>query len=242
MTLERIGPEAIALTASLSDEVDALAFGPPVEVVYNPLVHARRAVTAYLERFCRSGVDALLVGMNPGPWGMIQTGVPFGEVAAVRDWLGIETEVDRPAVEHPKRPVTGFSTERSEVSGRRLWGWAADRFESADDFFDHYFIWNWCPLSFMEESGRNRTPDKLASKERDRLEAICDRSLGAMIDLVDPGMVCGIGAFATKRCRAIVRSDRPIGTILHPSPASPIANRGWQPQAEAQLRELGLPT
>jgi len=237
-----VGAEAIELCTALGAEVSEIEFGEPVTHTYNPLDHARAAVELYMDRFCRSGVDAMLIGMNPGPWGMVQTGVPFGEVETVRDWMGIETSIERPAVEHPKRPVLGFATERSEVSGRRLWGWAADRFDDADDFFDHYFVWNWCPLAFMEESGRNRTPDKLAAHERQPLEAACDAGLQAMVELVTPGMVCGVGAFATKRCSKALGDALPIGTILHPSPASPIANRGWQPQAEAQLEALGLPT
>ena len=32
----------------------------------------------------------VFLGMNPGPFGMAQVGVPFGEVAAVRDWLRID--------------------------------------------------------------------------------------------------------------------------------------------------------
>ncbi len=39
------------------------------------------------------------------------------------------------AHQHPKRPIEGFDCARSEVSGRRLWGWAALRFGSAETFF-----------------------------------------------------------------------------------------------------------
>jgi len=230
------------LVSELRSSVDRLSFAEPVTHVYNPLDHAAAAVEQYLQRFCRSGVDAVLVGMNPGPWGMVQTGVPFGEVSLVRDWMGIEAEIEVPENEHPKRPVKGFASERSEVSGRRLWGWASERFANPDEFFDHYFVWNWCPLSFMESGGRNRTPDKLPAAERAPLEALCDEALAAMIELVDPRMVCGVGAFATSRSKKVLGDARPVGTVLHPSPASPIANRGWQPQAEAQLSALGLPT
>ena len=34
--------------------------------------------------------------------------------------------------------------------------------------------------------------------------------------------------------------DVEVGRILHPSPASPAANRGWAAQATHQLRELGI--
>src|SRR5690606_1352475 len=105
-----------------------LRFRDPVEYVYNPLEYARRPHEAYLKRYGTGPKEVLLLGMNPGPFGMAQTGVPFGEVAHVREWLGIEDGVDRPAVEHPKRPVLGFDCKRAEVSGARLWGWARDRF------------------------------------------------------------------------------------------------------------------
>ena len=45
----------------------------------------------------------IFVGMNPGPFGMVQCGVPFGEIAAVRDWMGHRGgQVDKPARENPQ--------------------------------------------------------------------------------------------------------------------------------------------
>ena len=166
----------IKISRWLSKEVDALSFAPPTACTYNPLVHARRPHEAYLERYARQGVDALFLGMNPGPWGMAQTGVPFGEVNLVRDFLGIEEPVDQPEVLHPKRPIEGFACTRSEVSGRRLWGWAQDRYKTAARFSDHFLLSNYCPLVFMEDSGRNRTPDKLPASEREPLFEACDEA------------------------------------------------------------------
>ena len=231
----------VRIARTLAGAVDALDFAEPVTHVYDPLVYARRPHEAYLRRYGRPGIQALLLGMNPGPFGMAQTGVPFGEVAIARDWLGLEAPVDKPPVEHPKRPITGFACTRSEVSGRRLWGWAAERWPSADAFFDDVFVWNFCPLVFLEESGRNRTPDKLPAAERETLYAPCRKALEAVVDLLGPELVIGVGAFAEQRAReALVDRELRFGRVLHPSPASPIANRGWAPQAESQLRELGL--
>lgn len=224
----------------LSRAVSPLRFADPVTHVYNPLDYAGPAVLAYLDAYCRPGVDALLLGMNPGPWGMAQTGVPFGEVALVRDWLRIDAPIGKPKAEHPKRPVEGLACPRSEVSGRRLWGWAKDRFGEPDRFFARFFVWNYCPLAFMETSGRNRTPDKLPAAERDPLFAACDDALARMVAHVSPGMVLGVGKFAEKRAAAVLGDDCPVATILHPSPASPIANRGWAEQAEKQLEALGI--
>ncbi|MDP6479222.1 MAG: single-stranded DNA-binding protein [Phycisphaerales bacterium] len=231
--------EIVEVSARLSEDLSGLVFHPPVTHVYDPTKYARRSHVAYLE-FARRGVDALLLGMNPGPWGMAQTGVPFGEVAHVREFLGISEPVDRPDPEHPKRPVLGFECPRSEVSGRRLWSWVEDQFGAADHFFERFFVWNWCPLAFLEESGRNHTPDKLPVGERSRLERICDAALVEVVACMQPRMVIGVGAFARKRAERALGSDMQVEQILHPSPASPAANRGWAPQVEHQLESIGL--
>ena len=233
--------DPIGITRALTRSVNGLRFDPPVTHVYNPLAYARRPQEAYLCRFARPGVEALFLGMNPGPFGMAQTGVPFGEVTLVRDWIGIEEKVGRPPDEHPKRPIDGFDCTRSEVSGRRLWSWARERFGTADAFFERFFVWNYCPLVFLEETGRNRTPDKLPAVEREPLFAACDRALVRMVEHVAPKRVIGVGRFAEKRAReALSGLDCEFGTILHPSPASPIANRGWAPQVERQLEAMGI--
>ena len=113
------------------------------------------------------------MGMNPGPWGMAQTGVPFGEINFVRDWIGINESVARPEHEHPKRKIEGFACQRSEVSGRRFWGLFQEKFEKCDLFFEDHFVANFCPLVFMEETGRNRTPDKLPKVEKEALDQFC---------------------------------------------------------------------
>ena len=229
------------ITDGLVADLAGLSFGPPVAHVYNPLVYARTAWDAYCEKYGQGRREVVLLGMNPGPWGMAQTGVPFGEVAAVRDWLEIEAPVSRPANEHPKRPIEGFACTRSEVSGRRLWGWARERFGTPERFFARFFVLNYCPLIFLEDSGRNRTPDKLPIAEQRALEAACDRALVTVLHALEPQLVLGIGAFAEKRLRAAgVAEFARVGKILHPSPASPAANRGWAPQAEAQLAALGV--
>lgn len=232
--------QPVSIVRRLTRNVESLSFAPPVTHVYNPLDYAFEAHKSYLQRYCRTGVRALLLGMNPGPWGMVQTGVPFGEVELVRDWLGIDTGVKKPKIEHPKRQIDGFDCRRSEVSGRRLWGWAKERFGSPDAFFDTFFVWNYCPLAFMEESGRNRTPDKLPADERDALYAPCNEALEQIVKHVKPKMLLGVGKFAEKRAKDVLGDTVEIGTVLHPSPASPIANRGWAEQAEKQLAALGL--
>lgn len=231
----------VAISRSLSEQVDQLEFGPPVHTVYNPLRYARAPHEAYLKRYGKAPKEVVLVGMNPGPFGMAQTGVPFGDVAMVRNWMGIEGKVGKPEAEHPKRPVLGFACTRSEVSGSRLWGWAQQRFGTAEHFFARFFVVNYCPLCFMDEGGRNLTPDKLPVSEQRALLAACDEALRNVIRLLRPGLAVGVGAFAQRRLQsALEGSPIRVGCILHPSPASPKANRGWAGYAEAELRALGV--
>ncbi len=231
----------VKIAEKLAHEVEALSFAEPVTHVYNPLGYAWEPHRRYLARYGDGPKEAVFLGMNPGPWGMAQTGVPFGEISLVRDWLGIDGAVGKPAVEHPKRPVEGFACSRSEVSGRRLWGWARERFGTPEAFFECFFIANYCPLAFLEASGRNRTPDRLPKAEREPLLAVCDRALRATVEALEPGLVIGIGKWSEDNARrALAGLDVGIGRILHPSPASPAANRGWAERAEAELAALGL--
>lgn len=227
---------------SLSEAVGAMSFADPVTHVYNPLDYAWTAHSKYLG-FVKNKVRTLMLGMNPGPWGMAQTGVPFGEIAAARDWMGINVPVDRPEDEHPKRPIEGFECGRSEVSGRRLWGLFSKRYPDKNDFFAEHFIANYCPLVFMEESARNRTPDKLAATERNALHAACDRHLCEVIEILQPEHLVGVGAYAEaclKRVKESIDSAAKLSRILHPSPASPAANKDWAGTAEKQLIAAGV--
>jgi single-strand selective monofunctional uracil DNA glycosylase len=232
----------VEIAKRLRDDVGQLDLvGGAVSHVYNPLDYAWEPHRCYLERYGGGRPEVLLLGMNPGPWGMAQTGVPFGDVPLVRDWLGIEAPVGRPTREHPKRPIEGFDCHRREVSGQRLWGWARERCGTPARFFARFFVHNYCPLCFMESSGRNRTPDRLPAADRKKLFAACDRALADAVRSLAPRYVLGVGGFAADRAAAVL-GDAPVqvGQILHPSPASPRANRDWAGEVEAALRDMGI--
>lgn len=231
----------VRASQKLRDRVATLQFGAPVSHVYNPLAYAWQPHEAYLRKYGVRTGRILLLGMNPGPFGMAQTGVPFGEVSLVRDWLKVGGVVERPLLEHPARPVLGFACTRSEVSGARLWGWAKARYATPAKFFDEFFVVNYCPLVFMDQSGKNRTPDKLPVHERQSLFNACDEALAEVVESLRPRAVVGIGAFAKGRATvALADSGVQVAQILHPSPANPRANAGWAMIVESQLAELGL--
>mgnify|MGYP001769292907 CR=1 FL=1 len=231
----------VAISRELSDQVNRLRFAAPVSHVYLPLQYAAAPHEAYLQRYGQPTRRVVLLGMNPGPYGMVQTGVPFGDVTMVRDWLGIEGPVAQPGRLHPKHPVQGFACPRREVSGTRLWGWARDRFGTAEAFFETFFVANYCPLAFFEAGGKNFTPDKLPSATQAPLFAACDQALRRLVEVMRPRHVIGVGSFASKRAQvALAGLDVARGSVRHPSPASPVANRGWAEIASRQLADLGI--
>ena len=227
--------------AKLRDACDSVDV--PVAHVYNPLSYAWAPHEQYCERYGATKKRAVLVGMNPGPWGMGQTGVPFGDIKIVRDWMGVLGPVAQPKRAHPKRPVQGFACKRSEPSGSRLYGWAQERYQTAERFFDGFFVVNYCPLLFFDEAGKNLTPPQIGARAMQAVDEACDRHLGEVLEALEPLFVVGVGQYAEERARAVVAERgfaMKVGRVLHPSPASPLANKGWAAQAEAQLLALGV--
>jgi len=230
------------LSASRTLSAALAGVGPvgPVAYVYNPLVYADALVKAYLERFGAGTKEVLFLGMNPGPFGMGQTGVPFGEVSMVRDWMKLEGKVLRPAQEHPKRPVLGLACTRSEVSGARLWGAIRARHPNPETFFARALVINYCPLLFLGETGANVTPDKLPKHVRASIEAACDEHLRRIVAVTKARWVIGVGAYAHQKAQQACGDAVQHGSILHPSPASPAANKGWPLLAQQALDAAGL--
>jgi single-strand selective monofunctional uracil DNA glycosylase len=235
------GNELVTIAADLSRAADRLRFGAPVQAVYNPLDYAWQAHEEYLRRFAAAPKRVVFLGMNPGPWGMVQTGIPFGEVEMVRDWLGIRAAVGAPSRLHPRRPVLGWSCTRREPSGRRLWGLIREKFGTPQAFFKDHFVANYCPLAFFDEAGANLTPDRLRGDDRRALEHVCDDHLRRLVLALRPQWAIGVGGYAGSRLKAACAGTAvSVDSILHPSPASPAANRGWAEVVTKRLRDLGV--
>lgn len=240
---KQMNPTLITAAETLCEQLRDLTFPAPVTHTYNPLEYAWEPHRRYLETYGKGRKRVLFLGMNPGPYGMAQTGVPFGEIDHVRDWLRVTGAVGKPIPEHPKRPITGFDCTRSEVSGKRLWGLFAEKYPHAPDFFGDHFIANYCPLVWMKDTGANLTPDKLPAASLVPVEEACQAHLRTLIEILQPEFLIGVGAYAEGKLQTAaeaVGSEARLGRILHPSPASPAANRGWAEAAERQLKELQI--
>ena len=229
------------INRKLANQLNELEFNEPVTHVYNPLEYAWKPYLQYLVRYGGGQKEVILIGMNPGPWGMAQTGIPFGEVTTVRDWLKIEARVGLPDRLHPKRPVSGFECTRKEVSGKRLWGWAKKQFGSPEKFFSRFFVANYCPLMFFNAKGTNITPNQLKVGDRRPLLALCDQALLHLVERLKPRYVIGIGKFAFEQAQSALSGlDLIIGSVTHPSPANPRANRDWEKVAIKELKAIGI--
>lgn len=243
MTMSPIADRLVRAADRLRKQLKRVDFSQAPPWIYNPLEYAWEAHRQYINRYARPTCEILFLGMNPGPWGMSQTGIPFGEVGMVKQWLGINVPVGKPKREHPKRPVQGFACSRQEVSGQRFWSFFRARFVEPELFFKKHFVASYCPLAFMQESGLNVTPDKLTATIREPLERYCDEHLAEVLSVLEPSWLIGVGAWAERRASQVVgklnRADIQVGRILHPSPASPAANRNWALVVERQLHNLG---
>ncbi|XP_069762283.1 single-strand selective monofunctional uracil DNA glycosylase [Narcine bancroftii] len=244
--VEGVAESFLHLELELLALLREIQFPPPVCHVYNPLEYAWEPHRCYVEKYCSSQKDVLFLGMNPGPFGMVQTGVPFGEVTMVQEWLGVSGIVERPATEHPRRPVLGWQCQRSEVSGARFWGLFRSLCGAAgaQAFFHRCFVHNLCPLAFVDGAGRNLTPADLPQALREQLLEVCGDSLRRTVSLLGVGMVVGVGRLAETRARKALAKGAEtrvrVEGISHPSPRNPRANQGWQQATAARLQELHI--
>jgi single-strand selective monofunctional uracil DNA glycosylase len=175
---------------------------------------------------------------------MAQTGVPFGEVSAVRDWLRISGAVAAPEHGHPRVSVQGFECSRSEVSGRRLWALFQETFGSAERYARDTFVSNYCPLMFLDAGGKNITPDRISRLDQADLFPLCDRFLAVLIDNLRPEWLVGVGSFAERRIRAVLQNCFNAGarvtSITHPSPANPRSRKNWVGLVRRGLEKTGV--
>lgn len=207
--------------------------------VTNPLDYAWGFHEQFIDKWSGFGATTLLLGMNPGPYGMAQTGVPFGATAMARDILQIEErDVKTPPDAHPKRPIEGLSMERQEVSGTRFWSMLSDHYGSTEAIFSNIFVVNHCPLLILGETGRNVTPVDLPKSTIEPVLKACDRHLKSVVDIMGIETVVGVGNYAKKRAQSVL-TDVHIDAMWHPSPASPLANRNggadWRANAISKI-------
>lgn len=228
-------PDLVSLAAELSTSLGKVAGTLSADYVYDPSDYAKEPHDDYLRKYASGAKRVMLLGMNPGPWGMAQTGVPFGAVSQVRDWLNVGGKINEPEVFHPKRPVLGWDCPREEVSGRRLWDLLGSIYGTAKKMVDELVVVNYCPLLLLEgDEGKCRNLPLDKARGAARLLDVCDAHLAEVLKVVRPEVAIGVGAWAEGRLRLVAGANVNVDRMLHPSPASPMANRCF-PQAARQV-------
>ncbi|GAB1869319.1 Single-strand selective monofunctional uracil DNA glycosylase [Camponotus japonicus] len=243
IALGSISDKLLSIEQELCTKLQDVTFPSVIQYIYKPLEYASETHAMYVHKYCTGEKKVLFVGMNPGPWGMSQTGVPFGEINMVRNWLKIFGPVKSPLKEHPDRKVTGFQCTRSEISGLRLWGLFRDLCGSPENFFRYAYMHNYCPLAFMDARARNITPAELKGEGQKILHEACDKALIDIIQLLKVKIIVGIGNYAEKRAQIAVQTgglpNIQVMVLRHPSPRA-VGNQNWNETAMQRLDELGL--
>ncbi|XP_066583547.1 single-strand selective monofunctional uracil DNA glycosylase [Prorops nasuta] len=238
-----VSEHILIIEFNLSEQLKKISFENPVFYVYNPLEYASEVHAKYVNKYCTTSKKILFLGMNPGPWGMSQTGVPFGEISMVRDWLKLSGVIQKPTNEHPERQITGFDCKRSEISGKRFWSLMQELYGIPENLFRFAYVHNYCPIALMDKSGRNITPPELkGNKQQKALYDFCDKALVDIIRLLNIEVIVGIGRFAEKRAEIVAKSNNlEIKTLYipHPSPRA-VGNQNWSDKAKYMLQEYGF--
>ncbi|KAF7991960.1 hypothetical protein HCN44_010761 [Aphidius gifuensis] len=207
---------------NLSINLDKLNYNNPIDYIYCPIIYAKTVHFNYLNKYCRDKKNIMILGMNPGPWGMSQTGVPFGEINIVIDWLKINGHIDKPKRQHEQRQVDGFSCKRSEISGRKFWSLFKKLSNNPDTFFRHCFLRNFFKPTIIIII--------IAGPEQKKLQEFCDQALIEVIKILDVKVIIGVGRFSEQRAKKVVKTAKLSTKVLwmiHPSPRATIG-KNWQ--------------
>lgn len=213
--------DLLTLDKQTIKKMDVLKFDKKkVQYVYNPVDYAYAGYSRYVRKYLKSSKKILFVGLNPGPYGMCQTGIPFGDVSTVKEWMELEMDISKPLDECPKKPVDGLKCTTVEQSGKRFWGFFKKKCGAADNFFRNAFVINYCPIAFFDRSGKNVTPNELEVSSREELEKICDEYLEKVVEMVKCEIIICVGRYAEHKVKSIFIDNSEINILYmkHPSP------------------------
>ncbi|KAK6639299.1 hypothetical protein RUM43_007571 [Polyplax serrata] len=236
----------LAIEHQMCSELNNLKFTPPIDYVYNPLLYAKDLHENFIKKYFENcSKKILFLGMNPGPWGMCQTGIVFGDKDHVKEWLKLCGQVNKPKKEHPRKKITGLDCSRKEISGKKFWGFFRKLCQTPEQFFQHSFVYNLCCLAFVDTSGKNITPPEIKDIQvRNRLLNICNETFVKIIKEFKFEIVIGVGKFAEKNAITELRrnglSNVKVLSIPHPSPRSAKIFRVWEEMTLKKLKEYDL--
>jgi len=197
----------------------------PDIVVINPLEYLWLQYGYYTSCYHNQYPRAMIIGMNPGPKGMSQTGIPFGSPNIIPSILpnkSLFNEIrdnEGSPVSSPHRRITGPSNTTVEVSGNRLWSALIKRYGDFKSITSEIFVDNICPLLFLcgKNGSKNLTPDKLTpSPAKIILIRLCTERLQKIYQcLGEPSNIVALGRWSHKFLEKMFPKVR-VTYILHP--------------------------
>jgi len=263
VVVNTVADQILAASDRLSERLAAL---PPVGdlVALDPTRYCRSAWAAYLQMAARLGC-VLVVGMNPGPHGMAQTGVPFTD-----PWIVDELDLQAPRADVPPAdiPAVGSWRHRShrargvlgskrEESAKRLWpllreicapyaavGPSADKIaEATRRVCNEVLLVNALPICWLDPAGKNVSAEQVEKRApaqvREGLRDLVNEWLQAVADILRPAAVIGVGRWAREFVTDLDVDhfvEIPFRDgIKHPSPSAG-SEAAWRAEAEPILR------
>ncbi|XP_013171163.1 PREDICTED: single-strand selective monofunctional uracil DNA glycosylase [Papilio xuthus] len=244
--VEDLSTEFLHLIDDLNNKLEIFQFPAAIKCIYNPTIYARHTFEMYVRKYCNTKKSIMFFGMNPGPFGMSQTGVPFGDVSSVREWLGIEGPVGKPPKELETRPVRGFECTRTEISGKRFWGLLKEICGTPEKFFESSFVYNYLNQQWMKTNGCNLTPGDFKVTEMKALYEICDPIFIKVLELYNVQTIIAVGKFCETRAHKAIEAYLPskgktikVLYLPHPSPRT-VNNNNWDEKALEYLERYDL--
>lgn len=184
----------------------------------------------------------LALSMNPGPFGAVQTGIPFCDGRLARELL---PEFDRLIAQKP----SWVASERRETSALKLIEWSERSFGGIRGLYERVLLAMTCPLGILRGPNKTNVPlPALPRREQVKIEAFIARHAPEEIRFAEPSGILMLGDWAQRVWRIAVGTDPGLASlpaVAAPHPAAHITNRAkyaaWT-RAYARLAKFRPPT
>lgn len=191
--------------------------------VLNVHAYGWSAYEAFVRAYYSDGRPRILaLSMNPGPFGAVQTGIPFCDVPLARQLL---PGFDRLIAAKP----SWVASERREISALKLVVWSDARFGGIRGLYARVLLAMTCPLAILRGPRKTNVPlPALPRREQEKIEAFIPRHAAEEIRLAEPAGILMLGEWAQRVWRIALRTDPGLASLpalAAPHPAAHITNR-----------------
>jgi len=206
--------------------------------VWNPALYALDIYQEYLTKFPPEPGAILALGLNPGPYGMAQTGIPFTDCRTASGALGMEMTIPGKApddlISRLKKANGKWrgTYERSSLGMYRFLILAWGDIKTA---YRNWFVGNPCPLLFLDPERWNVTPADPRLRRMKEVGELRQRAVIGFSEILNPrGIVCFGKDVAKAVGEVAIRQVGPDRVVFYEHPARAVPEK-W---AAGLLQEL----